>query len=245
MKLEQMRAEHVRQAVKELWPLFLPIGTIEYHGEHLPLGVDGFAVIDALKEVENRVPCAIAPIVWYGPSSYAVAGPEGGTIDVDVDNFEKHVHDILQGMLATGFRRIVVVIHHQFEEGNLMPAALACRKAALKLTFQHLENERGKGWWGSPKMKHYYELMGTTDDPFSWIRIVPLMSPDIQQAMGYDHAGKLETSLMLATRSETVDLKPLQSDGLWYTKSAGDASKEHGERTLEMIVDYLVGLTQA
>jgi len=52
-----MRAEHVRKAIKESWPLFLPIGTIEYHCEHLPLGVDGFAVISVLKEVEKRILC--------------------------------------------------------------------------------------------------------------------------------------------------------------------------------------------
>jgi creatinine amidohydrolase/Fe(II)-dependent formamide hydrolase-like protein len=57
MKLEEMRAEHVRKAIKENWPLFLPIGTIEYRCEHLPLGVDGFAVIAAPKEVGKRIPC--------------------------------------------------------------------------------------------------------------------------------------------------------------------------------------------
>ena len=56
-KLEEMRVEHVRKAIKESWPLFLPIGTIEYHCEHLPLGVDGFAVISVLKEVEKRILC--------------------------------------------------------------------------------------------------------------------------------------------------------------------------------------------
>jgi creatinine amidohydrolase/Fe(II)-dependent formamide hydrolase-like protein len=60
--------------------------------------------------------------------------------------------------------------------------------------------------------------------------------------MGYDHAGKLETSLMLAARPETVDLGRLENDGLWFTKSAVEASAEHGERTLAMIVDYLIGL---
>ena len=34
---------------------FIPAGTIEYHGEHLPLGVDTLAVIKALDEVEKRL----------------------------------------------------------------------------------------------------------------------------------------------------------------------------------------------
>ena len=36
-----------------------------------------------------------------------MAGPEGGTINVDNDKFEKHISDILQGLLDIGFRRIL------------------------------------------------------------------------------------------------------------------------------------------
>ena len=78
MKLQEMLHYQVEKALKEAWPLFLPAGTIEYHGEHLPLGVDTIAVLKALDEVEKVIPCVIAPVVWYGPSSYAVAGRRKG-----------------------------------------------------------------------------------------------------------------------------------------------------------------------
>lgn len=121
MQLFAMLAHDLRQALEERWPLFLPAGTIEYHGEHLPLGTDTLVVLKALEEVEKRIPCVLAPPIWYGPASFAVAGPEQGTIATDVDHFEKHVSDVLKGFLDVGFRKIVVVIHHQFEKGQLMP----------------------------------------------------------------------------------------------------------------------------
>ncbi|MGZ7212399.1 creatininase family protein, partial [Streptococcus pyogenes] len=86
-----------------------------YHGEHLPLGVDTLAVIKALDEVEKKINCVVAPPVWFGPSSFAVAGPEMGTINVDTNQFEKQANDILHGFLENGFRQIFVVIHHQYE----------------------------------------------------------------------------------------------------------------------------------
>jgi creatinine amidohydrolase len=239
-----MLHHQVEKAKAERWPLFVPAGTIEYHGEHLPLGVDTLAVLKALDEVEKKIPCVIAPTVWYGPSSYAVAGPEKGTIDVDVDRFEGHVQDILAGLIETGFRRIFVVIHHQFEEGQLMPEALSFAKAGMKLAFRWQERERGRGWWGSPEMQTYYEKMGSAEDPFKWVRVVPLMSPQIQKAMGYDHAGKLETSLMQYAVPHLVDMSRQEGDGLWFTRDARQASAAHGEKAIRMVVEYLIGLTR-
>jgi creatinine amidohydrolase len=244
MKLHEMLHYHVEKAKAERWPLFVPAGTIEYHGEHLPLGVDTLAVLKALDEVEKKIPCVIAPTVWYGPSSYAVAGPEKGTIDVDVDRFEGHVQDILAGLIETGFRRIFVVIHHQFEEGQLMPEALSFAKAGMKLAFRWQEKEKGRGWWGSPEMQTYYEKMGSAEDPFKWVRVVPLVSPEIQKAMGYDHAGKLETSLMQYGFPGLVEMKRLEGDGLWFTRDAKEGSAAYGEKTTRLVVDYLIGLTK-
>jgi creatinine amidohydrolase/Fe(II)-dependent formamide hydrolase-like protein len=239
MKLHEMRPDQCERAKQQNLPLLVPAGTIEYHGEHLPLGVDTVAVIQALDELEKEVDCVVAPPIWYGPSSYAVAGPEKGTIDIDTDRFEKYVSEILKGFLENGFRRIYIVIHHQFEMGQLMPEALAFKKAAASLVFQFLERERGRGWWGSQEMKTYYENLGGAQNPFNWIQVIPLMSPAIQQKMGYDHAGMLETSLMMASAPDTIDLKKLNNDGLWFTDSAKEASAEHGKNTIAMIVRYL------
>jgi creatinine amidohydrolase/Fe(II)-dependent formamide hydrolase-like protein len=244
LKLHEMLPHQCERAKMERWPLFIPAGTVEYHGEHLPLGVDTVAVLKALDEVEQRIDCVIAPAIWYGPSSYAVAGPEKGTIDVNTDRFEAHCSDVLRGLLDNGFRRMFVVIHHQFETGKLMPEALAFQKAALALVFDRLERERGRGWWGSKAMKNYYENLDSSENPFNWIQVVPLMSPEIQKRMGYDHAGPLETSLMLAAAGERVDLSRLKGDGLWFTDGAETASAEHGRKTIEMIVKYLIDLTR-
>ena len=240
MKLYEMRPEQCKKAITENWPLFLPLGTIEYHGEHLPLGVDTTVVIRALEFVERSIKCVVAPPIYFGLSSYAVSGPEKGTIDINPDYFEKYISEVLKGFLENGYRKILIVIHHQFEGGQLMPMAVAAKKAALSIIFKFLEDNLGRGWWGNNRMQNYYEKLNSDENPFNWIRIIPLMSPTIQEKMGYDHAGKLETSLMLSSDRDTVNMKNLENDGLWFTKSAKEATSEYGERVYKMIVEYLI-----
>ncbi|HVP19391.1 MAG TPA: hypothetical protein VMU36_10370 [Spirochaetia bacterium] len=60
---------------------------------------------------------------------------------------------------------------------------------------------------------------------------------------GYDHAGKLETSLMQYAVPDLVEMHRLEGDGLWFTRDAREASAAHGEKTIRMVVDYLIDLT--
>ena len=45
MRYELMRPQHIRTAIEQRWPVILPLGVLEYHGEHLPVGMDTLAVI--------------------------------------------------------------------------------------------------------------------------------------------------------------------------------------------------------
>jgi creatinine amidohydrolase/Fe(II)-dependent formamide hydrolase-like protein len=38
MRYELMLSHQLRKAVEEGWPAVLPLGVLEYHGEHLALG---------------------------------------------------------------------------------------------------------------------------------------------------------------------------------------------------------------
>ena len=239
MRLEYMRGGELRQAVADRLPLVIPAGTIEYHGEHLGLGCDTLVVVRALERVERDVPMVIAPAFWYGTSSYAVAGPESGTISVDNDRLAAHAKDVLGGFLAIGFRQIVVVIHHQYEGGAELPLTLAFKKAGAELVFEHLERTQGRGWWGNDANRAFYEGLAEADCPWNWIRVIPLMHPDVQRATGYDHAGQHESSLLWALCPEAVDMDARATNTAWYTESADRASLEQGQRMVDLIVEQI------
>ena len=240
MRYELMRPSQIRQAIEEKWPAVLPLGVLEYHGEHLPVGMDTLAVVKALELLEKEMPLVILPPFYYGAASYAVESPEGnGTIHVDSDELLPFAKGLFRSLLRVGFRNVHFFIHHQSENFQVgMPTDLAFKMAARQAIFEFLEKERGEGWWGDSKMADYYAQQSTGSDPFSWIQGHPLMTSEALAQYPFDHAGEGETSLMMALCPETVDMKSHNPDQ-WYTCSATKASKDLGEKGVELILKSL------
>jgi len=240
MRYELMLPHQLREAMEKNWPVILPLGVLEYHGEHLGLGMDTLAVIRILDRLENEAPIVILPPFYYGAASYAVEPPEGkGSVHVDSESIAPFAKSLFRGLLRIGFRNIHGFIHHQSENFTAgMPTDLAFKFAGRQAIFEHIERERGEGWWGNKNMADYYAQHAIGSDPFNWIKIHPLMTEDIIAQYPFDHAGIGETSLMMALCPEAVDMKRLNNEE-WYSQSAKDASKDLGERGIELILAHM------
>jgi creatinine amidohydrolase len=230
----------IRHAIEKSWPVVLPLGVLEYHGEHMAVGMDTLAVVGALEALEKERDLVILPPFYYGAASYAVAPPEGtGSLHVDAEALLPLAKALFQGLLRVGFRNIHVVVHHQTENFAVgMPTDLAFKLAARQIIFAHLEKERGEGWWGAKEMADYYADQARAADPFNWIKIHPLLSPEWSGDYPFDHAGKGETSLMMAMFPELVDPSRI-ADTRWYTRSAKEASLAFGTAARDRIVEHL------
>lgn len=240
MRYELMRPGQLRAAIERNLPVILPLGVLEYHGEHLGLGMDTLAVTRVLDRLEEKHDIVILPAFYHGAASHAVAGPEGtGTVHVDAEAIVPLARQVFAGLLRVGFRNIHGIIHHQSENFAAgMPTDLAFRLAAKQAVFAHLERERGEGWWGDKASADYYAAQATGADPFSWVRIHPLMGPRAKAAYPFDHAGIGETSLMLALCPEATDMD-LLADEPWYVASAREASADLGEKGVALILEDL------
>ena len=242
MRLDLMRPHQIRCAIAANTPAVLAIGVQEYHGEHLPVGVDLLAVTRCLDRLEAEAPdLVILPPFPYGAASHAVAGPLGtGTLHVDAATFLPFAQSLFAALLNVGFRNVHGVIHHQTENfWQGMPTDLAFRLAARQAVFAHLERERGPGWWGKGDMADYYEGQAAGDNPFNWIRIHPLMPPEVADVLPFDHAGEGETALMLALAPETVEAGRMAENDTWYTATAPRATRAQGEAGVALILDHL------
>lgn len=241
MRFETMRPHQIRDAIARNLPAVLPIGVMEYHGEHMGVGMDLLAVTRVLDRLEAEAEIVILPPFAYGAASHAVAGPEGsGTLHVDAGRIAPMAEDLFAGLLRIGFRNIHGLIHHQTENFAAgMPTDLAFRFAGRQAVFRFLERERGEGWWGRNDMQDYYARHDAGTDPFNWVRVHPLMTPEITVAYPFDHAGVGETSLMLALAPEAVEMDRLAESTAWYTASAAKASAELGERGVAAILAHL------
>ncbi|HOK57031.1 MAG TPA: creatininase family protein, partial [bacterium] len=150
MRYENMFPEQIREAIKKNIPIVLPVGVIEYHSEHLCIGVDTLLVLKALEEIEKEMEIIILPPFYYGCASYAVEPPEGnGTIHIKPEVIYKFAKNLFENLLRVGFRNIYVIIHHQSENFIAgMPTDLAFKLAARESIFEFLEKRYGEGWWG-------------------------------------------------------------------------------------------------
>ena len=232
--LKKIRPRELQTAVDENWPLLVPAGCVEWHGPHLPLGLDTLIAEAVCRRVAKRVSAVIAPPLEYGATGYAVSGPELGTMDVDNESFAAFAKSVLRAFCQLGFRRIACVVHHQGMNGML---ALALRKASTELMAEMALQERGTGW---------YARKPSPNDPlfrFNRLRVLPTWLPSARSEdidFGGGHGGRFETSLALAIRPELVD--PERLDGkelswLFTEHPSREATAALGERALRIAVD--------
>lgn len=237
MRFDRMRPGELTEAAERGVPFVLPIGVMEYHGRHLPSGVDTIVVTETLERLGDEI--VVLPPFAYGAASYAVARPQdGGTLHVDAAAILPFAEALFSSLLSAGYRNIHGIIHHQtenFQQG--MPTDLVFRLAARNAIFRHIEAERGPGWWGAGEMADYYDQHAEGTDPFAWIRVHPLFPKGAD--FPFDHAGEGETSLMLALAPETVALGAATDDGHWFTDTAPNASVEDGERGVGIALAHL------
>jgi creatinine amidohydrolase/Fe(II)-dependent formamide hydrolase-like protein len=233
----RLRPHQLQAAIAAGTPIVLPIGVMEYHGQHLPAGVDLLAVTEVVDRLGDAV--ITLPPFAYGAASHAVAGPDGtGTLHIDAGAVLPMAEGLFSALLQAGFRNIHGVIHHQtegFDQG--MPTDLAFRLAGRNAIMRFLEATRGPGWWGDRAMQDYYADQARAADPFNWIRIHPLFPKGA--AFPFDHAGKGETSLMQALAPETVDIARVHDGGHWYTEDATGASPDLGGTGVQIALAHL------
>ena len=231
MYLREMRPGPMRLAIEEGQPLLVPAGCVEFHGDHLPLGTDTLFAEAICARLAAELPAVVAPTVDYGPTGYALSGPDRGTLDVRGEAFSAYVKEVLRNLWEMGWRRILVLIHHQGMDG---PEALAFRKAAAELTFEKLAADRGRGWWGDTPPETHGQV-------WDRIRVGPTLLPAAASVAGGDHAGLWETSLMLHLRPDLADLARLDDHPYWYTNRtenpAGEATAARGKAMLDAMTD--------
>ena len=239
MRYEFMFPKQLAYAKEKRLPMLLPLGTIEYHGPHCAYGCDGLIAQGLAQKLEAERELVILPTFWYGASSYAVGGPEKGTLHVDGEILIQPLKGIFVSLLEGGFRNIAVLIHHQFEQENYMPTTLAAATAAKAVTMAYLEETRGRGWWGDNASSSYYSQLDASDNPFNWIRVLPCMSREVQNATGYDHAGQFECSILAALYPEAVNLEDLKLSDEWFIQNARESSAGYGRKMVELCLEDL------
>ena len=96
--------------------VILPVGVVEEHGAHLPLGLDSFAAqvyaeAAAVYLEEAGYEVVIAPTVSYGVARAAIDFP--GTLSLEPETLKSMVVDIGRSLARHGLNRLVILNGHR------------------------------------------------------------------------------------------------------------------------------------
>jgi len=100
----------------------MQLGSLEQHGHHLPLLTDSMigAEIARRAEIELRDEALFLPTLWVGASDHHSAFP--GTVSISNSVYVEVLVDMLDSLIAGGFRRIFLLNSHG---GNITPGRMA------------------------------------------------------------------------------------------------------------------------
>lgn len=179
MKIESMNWMQVEARATRDDRAVLPIGSTEQHA-YLSLATDNLLAERVAAEAAEPLGIPVFPVVAYGITPYFRAYP--GTVSVRVETFVALIRDVLDGIAASGFRRILIVNGHG---GNGPAESLAAEWMA-----DHPGTQvRFHNWWNAPatlaKVKEIDPIASHASwmENFAWTRIAGVTVPGERKPM--------------------------------------------------------------
>ena len=88
VQIERMTWPEVEEAIVESQAIVLvPVGAVEEHGPHLPLGTDSIETYEIGLRAARQAKVPIAPLIWFGNSRSFMDFP--GTIAIKPETLKR------------------------------------------------------------------------------------------------------------------------------------------------------------
>ncbi|MDD5936520.1 MAG: creatininase family protein [Clostridiales bacterium] len=110
-----MTWKQIKEKGKKGVPVLLPLGVIEEHGPHLPLGTDIYMSYVVCSKIRNEAiqagkDCIIAPPYYWGINKCTGAFP--GCFSTRPETMKMMLHDIFANLQQFGFHKIICINQH-------------------------------------------------------------------------------------------------------------------------------------
>lgn len=90
--------------------VIIPMGSIEQHGPHLPLGADYLSALELSKKISAQTNVIIAPILMVGYSEYHNGFP--GTMSISNETAEQVYFECVESLIKHGFKKFLFLNEH-------------------------------------------------------------------------------------------------------------------------------------
>lgn len=198
VRIEQMDWTEYDARIREQQPaVFLPVGALEQHGPHLPMNCDELIPREISEAVAREIDGLVAPSLAYGYKSQPRSGGGNhfpGTTSLSGEAMISSVRDIIAELARHGARRLVIMDGHSentmfIVEGIDLALKELSRAAVTDMKILRIG---------------YYEFTSEETEKVVW--------PNGFPSWPLEHAGMMETSVMLHLRPELVDMSKLPTD---------------------------------
>jgi len=99
--------------------ILVPLGSIEWHGSHMPLGTDGIKAYEICRLVAEKIGCLVTPPIYYGYCHQMLS--KHGTISVPMEELEYTIKGVIKALHDAGFKIILLFCgHYEIEYFNLI-----------------------------------------------------------------------------------------------------------------------------
>lgn len=214
---------------------YLPLGTLEWHGEHLPLGADGLQSQGFFQYLAREIGGIVLPMLFLGPDRMQ-----------DQDGHELYGMDICH---APEDKR--------YENQQLPGSAYWVSKETFKIILEAILKQLQRaefrivvGHGHGPSTSFFRDHAEEWKDKFGLECLVCWGSEYDREGLGIqvDHAAMNETSLVMALRPELVQMDRLPPDlNDWPLAVGGKdprvhASPEVGQKAISLQMQRMAGI---
>jgi creatinine amidohydrolase len=110
MLIEEMTMAEFEEGLKSTRTVFIPFGSVEEHGSHLPLSTDTIQAYEVGKKAALRIPLFVAPPIHYGVCRSTSCHP--GTISISPTTLKRLLKDIVRSFRIHGMENFIVLTGH-------------------------------------------------------------------------------------------------------------------------------------
>ncbi len=108
--LPHMTVPEVEELLTKTDMVIIPVGAIEQHGKHLPLGTDFLNGVETCKLIAQQRDVLVAPVLMAGQSPYHMGF--AGTISLSAETILKVHMEAVESLIRHGFKRFMILNAH-------------------------------------------------------------------------------------------------------------------------------------
>lgn len=227
---EELLPGEFTERVRKMPAAYLPLGTLEWHGPHMPLGADGIQSRELFVRVAEKAGGVVLPMLFMGPDRAFYDG-ENAFYGMDINTAGALRTYCVQQMEGSAYWQ-----SRELFQGYLRSIFAQLSRAGIRIVIGH-----GHG----PSTIAFDELREEAEEKYG-LKIFTAWTYADDENLKYqnDHAGANETSIVMAVRPELVDFNRVKEDegnliGIAGRHPVRESSAEYGSRVLEYTVDQL------